>query len=128
MASKIFPVASGSPRSDFQNKIGERLELSPTLKKGLLIGTDKVLKSEFGITGAQPMKKNDPNTNEYRVCEINLYGVETEYSIFAARYKFKKGKATFWYWRKNLFNRWELVSFDRELKSVYHLIDGKVIS
>jgi hypothetical protein len=76
------------------------------------------------------MTENNPNTNEYRVCEVNINGVETEYSIFAARYKFKNGKATFWYWRKTLFNfnRWELVSFDRKLKSVYHLINGKVIS
>lgn len=66
------------------------------------------------------------NSNEYRVCERNLKGVETEYSIFAARYKFnsRAHMATFWYWRKNLWQRWEIVSFERELVWVHQVIDG----
>lgn len=55
------------------------------------------------------------NPNEYRVYETN----GAEYSIYGAKYTLKKNVATFWYWRKNLNNRYELVSFERKgVKSV----------
>ena len=55
------------------------------------------------------------NSNEYRVYETN----GAEYSVYGAKYTLKKNVATFWYWRKNLDQRWELVSFERKgVKSV----------
>ena len=68
----------------------------------------------------------NPNTNEYHVCELTPSGAPIEYDIMAIKYEFNPRTkiATFWYWRKNLWLRWELVSFERKLEWVYQVIDA----
>jgi hypothetical protein len=50
------------------------------------------------------------NPNEYRIIEKN----GSEYTQYGRKYTLKKGVMTLWYWRRNLWQRWELTSFQRE--------------